>query len=117
MYFVLSVSYLCTIHIYVTQKGSMLSPYQCNSLSPIHSLTRLTIRMHSSQRQLTMLTPSKPEWLPLHSPHSHIPLHKHLHMCWCLQPPSQHQQKSTFLIPSYSILLHLIPLILGVRRE
>jgi len=28
-----------------------------------------------------------------------------------------HQQKSTFLIPSYSILLHLIPLILGVRRE
>src|SRR6267142_2043546 len=27
-----------------------------------------------------------------------------------------HQQKSTFLIPSYSILLHLIPLILGVRR-
>src|SRR6267142_4745571 len=29
----------------------------------------------------------------------------------------QHQQKSTFLIPSYSILLHLIPLILGVRRE
>src|SRR5882672_5493732 len=25
-----------------------------------------------------------------------------------------HQQKSTFLIPSYSILLHLIPLILGV---
>ena len=30
-------------------------------------------------------------------------------------PP--HQQKSTFLISSYSILLHLIPLILGVRRE
>src|SRR6266850_5841329 len=29
----------------------------------------------------------------------------------------KHQQKSTFLIPSYSILLHLIPLILGVRRE
>src|SRR6266850_2536734 len=29
----------------------------------------------------------------------------------------EHQQKSTFLIPSYSILLHLIPLILGVRRE
>jgi len=29
----------------------------------------------------------------------------------------QYQQKSTFLIPSYSILLHLIPLILGVRRE
>ena len=28
-----------------------------------------------------------------------------------------HQQKSTFLISSYSILLHLIPLILGVRRE
>jgi len=28
-----------------------------------------------------------------------------------------HQQKSTFLIPSYSILLHLIPLILRVRRE
>ena len=28
-----------------------------------------------------------------------------------------HQQKSTFLILSYSILLHLIPLILGVRRE
>ena len=28
-----------------------------------------------------------------------------------------HQQKSTFLIPSYFILLHLIPLILGVRRE
>src|SRR6266850_5858070 len=28
-----------------------------------------------------------------------------------------HQQKSTFLIPSYSILLRLIPLILGVRRE
>ena len=28
-----------------------------------------------------------------------------------------HQQKSTFLIPSYSILLHLVPLILGVRRE
>ena len=28
-----------------------------------------------------------------------------------------HQQKSTFLIPSHSILLHLIPLILGVRRE
>jgi len=28
-----------------------------------------------------------------------------------------HQQKSTFLIPSYSILLHLIPLILGLRRE
>jgi len=28
-----------------------------------------------------------------------------------------HQQKSTFLIPSYSILLHFIPLILGVRRE
>jgi len=28
-----------------------------------------------------------------------------------------HQQKSTFLIPSYSILLHLIPLILEVRRE
>jgi len=28
-----------------------------------------------------------------------------------------HQQKSTFLIPSYSILLYLIPLILGVRRE
>src|SRR6266850_3726316 len=26
-----------------------------------------------------------------------------------------HQQKWTFLIPSYSILLHLIPLILGVR--
>jgi len=31
--------------------------------------------------------------------------------------PPLHQQKSTFLIPSYSILLHLIPLILGVRRE
>jgi len=32
-------------------------------------------------------------------------------------PTPMHQQKSTFLIPSYSILLHLIPLILGVRRE
>src|SRR6267142_3413098 len=33
------------------------------------------------------------------------------------QSYGEHQQKSTFLIPSYSILLHLIPLILGVRRE
>src|SRR6267142_3800990 len=32
-------------------------------------------------------------------------------------PYRPHQQKSTFLIPSYSILLHLIPLILGVRSE
>src|SRR6267142_2101828 len=31
-----------------------------------------------------------------------------------LKMGAPHQQKSTFLIPSYSILLHLIPLILGV---
>ena|SRR6266850_2770498 len=45
--------------------------------------------MHSPWRQMTMLAPPKPEWLPLHSPHSRIPLHKCLHMCSCLQPPSQ----------------------------
>jgi len=28
-----------------------------------------------------------------------------------------HQKKSTFLTTSYYILLHLIPLILGVRKE
>src|SRR6267142_3320850 len=31
----------------------------------------------------------------------------------CARKQLPHQQKSTFLIPSYSILLHLIPLILG----
>jgi len=35
----------------------------------------------------------------------------------CVDSQHLHQQKSTFLIPSYSILLHLIPLILRVRRE
>src|SRR6267142_94240 len=46
-------------------------------------------RMHSPWRQMTMLAPPKPERLPLRSPHSCIPLHKCLHMCSCLQPPSQ----------------------------
>ena len=41
---------------------------------------------------------------------------------WVVAAPTvgvglEHQQESTFLIPSYFILLHLIPLILGVRRE
>src|SRR6266850_4405234 len=46
-------------------------------------------RMHSPRRQMTMLAPPKLERLPLRSPHSCIPLHKHPHMCSCLQPPSQ----------------------------
>src|SRR6266850_8531203 len=77
-------------------------------------------RMHSPWRQMTMLAPPKPERLPLCSPHSRIPLHKCLHMCSCLQPPSQclmvrHTTCSLHLCLHISPLfhsthLHLLPL-------
>src|SRR6267142_3054266 len=78
--------------------------------------------MHSPRRQMTVLAPPKPEWLPLHSPHSRIPLHKCPHMCLCLQPPSQclmvrHTTCSLCLCLHISPLfhsthLHLLPLCL-----
>src|SRR6267142_485049 len=48
---------------------------------------------------------------------SQVSLNSHVKSAPTLHTWHQHQQKSTFLIPSYLILLHLIPLILGVRRE